>query len=680
VHGTNRQKTALERMLVNFGRSSYLEKAKQQPDKVKMVLGKVRTDGVMATADAIKSKLNQPLPLGYCNVGVVGEVGDGVEGFRPGDRVVSNGPHADVVRVVNNLCAKIPDDVSDETAAFTVMASIGLQGIRLAKPTIGENFVVTGVGLVGLLIVQMLRANGCRVLAIDYDSDRLEIAKSYGAETCNPGEGADPVSAGMAFSRNKGVDGAIITATTKSNEPISQAANMLRKCGRIIMVGVTGMNLDRSEFYQKEISFQVSCAYGFGRGDKAYEEEGKDYPYGLVRWTAQRNFEAVLEMMSSGSIDVSQLVSHRCKFDDAPAAYDRLVEDSSIIGIILEHDSEVIRRHVKSVTLREALFFDSTQPVVGFVGAGNYASRILMPAFKEAGAQLHTISTSGGINGVTHGKVSGFSQATTDTQAMINNPEINTIAVVTRHDSHAKFVSDSLNAKKNVFVEKPLALTYSELDLVEKSYNNALVDGEGPYLMVGFNRRFSPQIQKMKRLLDSINAPKSFLMLMNAGAIPVESWVQDIGSGGGRIIGEACHYIDLMRFLSGSPIVSIQAIGMDTGVATTEDKAAIVLGFEDGSFGTINYLANGSSKFPKERIEVFTSGRVLQLDNFIKLKAYGWPGFNKMNLWSQDKGQKACAKAFISAIANSEKPPIPADEIFEIARVAIDVAQILRSR
>ncbi len=671
-----------ERMLVDFGRSSYLDKAKQQPDKVKMVLDKVKTDGLKTTLDSIKSKLAQPLPLGYCNVGVVSKVGKDVEGFKSGDRVVSNGPHADVVCVLKNLCAKIPGNVNDETPAFTVVASIGLQGMRLAKPTLGEAFVVTGVGLIGLLIVQMLKANGCRVLAIDYDNDKLEIAKSYGAEICNPGQGMDPVTVGMVFSRNKGVDGVIITASTKSNEPISQAANMSRKCGRIIMVGVTGMKLDRSEFYQKELSFQVSCAYGFGRGDKEYEENGRDYPYGLVRWTEQRNFEAVLEMMSNGSIDVSQLVSFRYKFDDALSAYDKLLEDKSIIGIILEYKSDAESRHVKNITLKENVRFDSSKPVVGFIGAGNYASRVLIPAFKEAGSQLHTISTSGGVNSVIHGKISGFSKATTDTQAMIDNPDINTIAVVTQHSSHAKFVSDSLNSDKNVFVEKPLALTYEDLDLVKKSYNNALKDGKSPHLMVGYNRRFAPQIQKMKSLLDSTKGPKSFIMLMNAGDIPADSWVQDISSGGGRIIGESCHFIDLMRFLSGSKITSIQArkMGEDKGIEITEDKAAIILGFEDGSFGTINYLANGSSKFPKERIEVFVDGRVLQLDNFIKLKTYGWPGFNKMNLWSQDKGQKACAKVFIDAIKNGKSTPIPVDEIFEVARVTIDVAQILRNQ
>ena len=671
-----------ERMLVDFGKSSYVEKAKKQPDKVKMVIDKIKTDGLATTVNAVKSKLAKPIPLGYCNVGVICEVGKGVEGFRVGERVVSNGPHAEVVSIAKNLCVKIPDDVDDETASFVVVASIGLQGIRLAKPSLGEAFVVTGVGLIGLLIVQMLRANGCRVLAIDYDEDKLAIAKSYGAEICNPKKGEDPVSSGMSFSRGKGVDGVIITASSVSNEPISHAANMSRKCGRIIMVGVTGMKLDRSEFYQKELSFQVSCSYGFGRGDKKYEENGLDYPYGLVRWTVKRNFQAVLDMMSNGSIDVSKLISFRYKFDNALKAYEKLLEDKSIIGILLEHDIDLKLRHKNTIQLKEKLSFDSSKPIVGFIGAGNYASRVLIPAFKEAGAQLHTISTSGGVNGVTHGKISGFKNATSNTDAMISDPAINTIAIVTQHNSHAKFVSASLKAGKNIFVEKPLALTYDDLDLIKNTYDSSISEGRSPYLMVGYNRRFAPQVVKMKALLEPIKEPKSFVMLMNAGFVPSDSWVQDVNLGGGRIIGEACHFIDLMRFLVGAKISSIQArkMGDDKGVEITEDKAAITLGFEDGSFGTINYLANGSSKFPKERIEIFVDGRVLQLDNFIKLKAFGWRGFRKFNLWSQNKGQKACAKSFLEAIQNGAQSPIPADEIFEVARASIDVAQILRNQ
>lgn len=676
-----------ERMLVGFGKASYLEKARQQPEKVKMVLEKVATDGLMTTIEAVQSKLAQPLPLGYCNVGVVAEVGSGVEGFKVGDRVASNGAHADMVKVPKNLCARIPDCVDDESASFVVVASIGLQGIRLAQPTLGEAFVVTGAGLIGLLTVQLLRAHGCRVLAIDFDESKLALARQFGAQTCNPGAGEDPVAAGMALSRGQGVDGVIITASTKSSDPVTQAARMCRKRGRIVLVGVTGLELNRADFYEKELSFQVSCSYGPGRYDPSYEEKGQDYPLGFVRWTEQRNFEAVLDMLSSGQLDVKPLITHRFAFEDAPKAYETLTEDKSGLGILLKYNSPAAERAVRSVTLTQAAPFDAQRPVLGFIGAGNYASRMLIPAFKAAGAQFHTIVTAGGISGVIHGEKAGFAEASTDMAAMLANATINTVAIVTRHDTHAWFVAQALKAGKNVFVEKPLAIHHDELVDVQAAYAVAHAakavgagkDAGGPQLMVGFNRRFSPQVQKMKALLAPVKEPKSFIMTMNAGAIPPNHWTQDKAVGGGRIIGEACHFIDLMRFLAGSPIVSIQArrMGDAPGVAITEDKASITLGFEDGSFGTILYLANGAASFPKERVEVFAAGRVLQLDNFRKLKGYGWPGFSKLNLWKQDKGQKACAAAFLQAV-DSGLPAIPVDEIFEVARVTIDVAEQLR--
>ncbi|MED5512031.1 MAG: bi-domain-containing oxidoreductase, partial [Pseudomonadota bacterium] len=669
-----------ERMLVDFGKANLIDKARAQPDKVKMVLEKVQTDGLMTTVDAVKSKLAQPLPLGYCNVGVVESVGKGAESFQQGDRVVSNGPHADVVRVSKNLVAKIPDNVTDEEASFTVVASIGLQGIRLANPTIGECFVVTGVGLIGLLTVQMLRAQGCRVLAIDFDQAKLDLAKQFGAETCNPGKGEDPVAAGMAFSRGVGVDGVIITASTKSNDPVTQAARMSRKRGRIILVGVTGLELSRADFYEKELTFQVSCSYGPGRYDPNYEEQGNDYPLAFVRWTEQRNFEAILDMMAGGQLNVKPLITHRFKFENASDAYELLTSDKSALGILLQFESEPNSRHEKTVKLKAKTNYEPNEPVVGFVGAGNYASRMLIPAFKEAGAQFHSIATSGGINGVIHGEKAGFSEATTDTQAMIDNPSINTIAIVTRHNSHAYFVQEALKAGKNVFVEKPLAITHEELADVKAAYGDAVKTDKAPKLMVGFNRRFSPQVQKMKQLLEPIKEPKSFIMTMNAGSIPSDHWTQDINAGGGRIIGEACHFIDLMRYLAGCEIVSVQArrVGDTETLDVTEDKAAIILGFADGSFGTIHYLANGAASFPKERVEVFTAGGTLQLDNFIKLKGFGWKGFKKLNLWKQDKGQTACSAAFIESIKQGKPAPISADELFEVAKVTIDIANQLR--
>ena len=668
-----------ERMLVDFGKANMIDKARQQPEKVKMVLAKVRTDGLTATVDAVRSKLAQPLPLGYCNVGRVVAVGAGVEGFRPGDRVVSNGSHADVVRVGKNLCARIPEAVDDESAAFVVLASIGLQGVRRASPTLGEAFVVTGAGLIGLLTVQLLRAHGCRVLAIDFDEGKLALARQFGAETCNPAKGEDPVAAGMAFSQGRGIDGVIITASTKSNDPVAQAARMCRKRGRIVLVGVTGLELNRADFYEKEISFQVSCSYGPGRYDPRYEEKGEDYPFGFVRWTEQRNFEAVLDLLASGQLDVKSLISHRFPFEQAQEAYATLSEDRAGLGILLNYSSPIEERMVGKVPLGAGARFDPQRPVVGFIGAGNYASRVLIPAFREAGAQLHTVVTSAGLSGVTNGRSMGFAEASNDVADMLANPQVNTVAVATRHDSHARFVNQALLAGKNVFVEKPLAIDLESLSGIEAAYAEAHQNGAGPQLMVGFNRRFAPQVRKMKALLEGVREPKTFIMTMNAGAIPPEHWTQDVEVGGGRIIGEACHFIDLMRFLAGSPIVSVQGrrMGEAAGVEVTEDKAAVTLGFADGSFGTIFYLANGASDFPKERIEVFTAGRTLQLDNFRKLKGFSWPGFRQMNLMSQDKGQKACAVAFLQAL-ESGVPAIPADEVFEVARTSIDAADQLR--
>ena len=459
---------------------------------------------------------------------------------------------------------------------------------------------------------------------------------------------------------------------------------MCRKRGRIVLVGVTGLELNRADFYEKELSFQVSCSYGPGRYDSNYEEKGQDYPLGFVRWTEQRNFEAILDMLASGQLNVKPLITHRFAFEDAPQAYAMLTEDKSGLGFLLQYNSLASDRAARNVPLVHNLHFNLQRPVLAFIGAGNYASRMLIPAFKSAGAQFHTIVTAGGVNGVIHGKKAGFAAASTDLNGMLANTSINTTVIVTRHDSHARFVAQALQAGKNVFVEKPLAIDAEGLNLVR----DAFYQQEGlsatigrPQLMVGFNRRFSPQIQKIKALLQAVKEPKSFIMTMNAGSIPANHWTQDSSVGGGRIIGEACHFIDLMRFLAGSPIISVQArrMGDNPGMSITEDKASITLGFEDGSFGTIMYLANGAASFPKERVEVFVAGRVLQLDNFRKLKGYGWPSFSRLNLWKQDKGQNACAAAFLYAIEKGV-PAIPVDEIFEVALVTIEVAEQLRKQ
>jgi predicted dehydrogenase/threonine dehydrogenase-like Zn-dependent dehydrogenase len=661
-----------ERMLVEFGKAGWISKARSQPDKVIAVLGKAKTDGILATYDAVKSKLDQPLSLGYCNVGRV--LDGGGTGFEIGTRVVSNGCHAEVVRVPKNLVVSIPDAVNNETAVFTVLGAIAMQGIRLVNPTIGETVVVTGLGLIGLLAVQILRANGCRVLGIDLDTAKCELAKQFGAEVIDLSKERDPVGVAEAYSRGRGADAVLITASSKSNDIVHQAATMCRKRGRIVLVGVVGLELSRADFYEKELTFQVSCSYGPGRYDENYEGKGRDYPFGLVRWTEQRNFEAVLDLMVSGSIDIKPLINHRFAIEDAEAAYEKL-DDRSSLGILLDYPKSDVKSLTKNtVKLSENETSQPQKGNVAFIGGGNYSSRVLIPVFKRAGAYLTTLVTSGGISAVHHGKKNGFETASTDVEQALNE-QTDTVVIATQHNLHASQTIQALEKGKHVFVEKPLALTHDEIDKIEVSQRAAKT-----MVMVGYNRRFSPQVQKIKSLLDAKSSPKTFIMTMNAGEIPKEHWTQDSEIGGGRIIGEACHYIDLMRFLAGSKIKSFSAVkmGENNYVEVTEDKAVITLIFEDGSMGSIHYFANGGKSFPKERIEVFCDNGVLQLDNFRKLTGFGWKNFHKMNLWSQDKGQASCSKAFMDAVRQGGRSPIPQDEIFEVARISVEIAEMLR--
>ncbi len=674
-----------ERMLVDFGKSSYLSKARKQPEKLKMVFDKIATDGFLNTANAVKSKLDQPIPLGYSNVGVINEVSDDTEVFKKGDRVVSNGPHAEEVCIKKNLCALIPENVSNEEAAFTVIGSIALQGVRLSKPTIGEFFVVIGAGLIGLLTIQILKANGCKVLALDLDDKKLQLASEFGAQIFNPKDPNDLSSLVKDLSNGLGADAVIIAATTKSNDPIKQAAEICRKRGRIILVGVVGLELSRELFYEKEINFQVSCSYGPGRYDPNYEKDGNDYPPGYVRWTENRNFQAFLDLISSGSINVKPLITSRYKFEEAEEAYNALSSDLSQLAILLEYNKNKEKKDSKIIKLNDTNSFITKQPVIALIGAGNYAARTLIPALKKCKAQLHTIASNSGINGAIHGKKYGFKYATSDVNSILSNPEINTVFIATRHNTHAKLVIECLKNNKNVWVEKPLAINKKELDEIISTYKDLQMQSEEtkfmPQLMIGFNRRFSPFITKIKNCIKNEVDPLSIIITVNPGHIEAEHWTQDRLIGGGRIIGECCHFIDLARFLVGKKITSIkgQSLFSKTFNKFRDDCSSMILSFEDGSIATINYLANGNNKFPKEKIEIFVGGKILELNNFRVLKGYGWKRFRKYKTFIQDKGHRASTKAFIKSLIDGTQL-IKAEDIFEVSQATIELDGILNKK
>ena len=655
-----------ERMLVEFGKASWLDKARQQPDKVQQVLDKARTDGLFTTLDAVRSKLDQPIPLGYCNVGTVVAVGAGVTGFQVGDRVASNGPHAELVVVPQLLCAPIPTGVTEEAASFTVLAAIGLQGIRLAQPTLGETFVVSGLGLIGLLTAQLLAAQGCRVLGLDPDPAKCALAEALGVTALNLASGADPVAWCLEQTGGIGVDGVLITAATSSSEPVHVAAQACRQRGRIVLVGVTGLELRRDLFFKKELSFQVSCSYGPGRYDPAYEQQGHDYPIGFVRWTEQRNFQAVLHALVTGALRTEALISHRFAIEHAGAAYELLSSSEPSLGILLQYSGDA-DPHQRTITLpaepsvAAAATVRPGQPLLGVIGAGNYASRTLIPAFAKAGASFHTLAASSGIGPVHVGRKFGFRQASTDVPALLADLSCNTVVIATRHDSHASLVQQAMAAGKHAFVEKPLCLNAEELSSIEAAYSGEQL------LMVGFNRRFAPLLLELQQQLAPLSGPRAFVYTCNAGSIPADHWTQDPTLGGGRLLGEACHFVDLLRFLAASPIKDLQLLSAADS-KSCPDTFSLQLLFANGTIGAVHYFANGSNAFPKERLEVFAAGKVLRLDNYRKLQAWGIPGFRTRRRLSQDKGQQACCAAFLAAIETGGPPPIPAAELFEVQR------------
>lgn len=618
-----------ERMLVEFGKASLIDKARQQPDKVKQVLDKIKTDGVQPTIEAVFNKLGHPLPLGYCNSGTVVAIGNGVTEFKVGDRVASNGQHAEYVCVPKNLVAKIPENVSDEEAAFTVIGSIGLQGIRLINPQLGETVVVIGLGLIGLIAAQLLQANGCRVIGIDFDEEKVQLAREKNIIGINPTKGTDPVKYVLEETASYGADAILITASTKTDEVIHQAAEMSRKKGRIVLVGVIGLGLRRDDFYKKELSFQVSCSYGPGRYDDDYENRGIDYPLPFVRWTEKRNFETVLQAIAMGRIDVKSLITEEVKLDNYKEIYGDMRKHGSIASII-KYPSDSKMRTVVEVT---SLNFTGTKGQIGIIGAGNFTSATMLPALTKSKACIRYIASAQGLSAKILAKKVGAKRATSDYHEILKDDVVDLVMITTRHNLHAPMVLDALYAGKHVFVEKPLCLNQKELGEIVTAYQMA--QKNGVTLTVGFNRRFSSFAVKMKELAGK--GVKNIIATMNEGFIPSEVWVHDLKTGGGRIIGEACHFIDLCSFLTDSIVTSVCMNAMGENPEENTDNASILLRYKDGSNAVINYFANGSKSYSKERVEIYTQEKTLVLDNWRELKGYGCKGFTKMKK-SMDKG------------------------------------------
>jgi predicted dehydrogenase/threonine dehydrogenase-like Zn-dependent dehydrogenase len=656
-----------EKMLVDFGKAGWISKARSQPEKVKQVLEKIKSDGLKPTLDAGFRKLGEPLLLGYCNAGEVIGVGRGVSGFQIGDRVVSNGNHAEIVSVPKNLVAKIPDGVSYEDAAFTMIGAIALQGIRLVNPTFGETVVVTGMGLIGLVASQLLKANGCRVIGLDFDQGKLDRAAAWGIETINVDKD-EAVGGVMQLTDGVGTDAVLITASAKTNDIISQAAQMSRQKGRIVLVGVVGLDIQRPDFFAKELSFSVSCSYGPGRYNDEYEEKGFDYPIGYVRWTENRNFRAVLQALVKGQLDVNSLITQRVDLEDFDQIYGEMGKGGSIASILTYPAPAAAPKRSVSITERT---FAAGSGTMGIIGAGNFTKAMILPSLKKASASVKYISSAGGLSGTTAAQKFGVGQSITDNRIMLDDPDIDAILITTRHNSHANQVIEVLEAGKHVFVEKPLALTHDDLDRIDAADQNT----DKP-LTVGFNRRFSPFSQDLKKQLGDAPGPINVIATMNAGFIPQDVWVQDMEVGDGRIIGEACHLIDLITFFTGSLVESVVMNALGPNAAENSDNASILLRYQNGSQGVINYFSNGSKAYSKERIEVYSQNRTAVIDNFRKSHYHGFKGSGLSK--GQDKGHAEQFKRFYHSLCDGGPAIVSYEETMNASRAAIAAVESLK--
>jgi len=666
-----------ERMVVEFAEKSYLGKARSRPDLVKQTLDKAKREGVMPTMQAVFNRLDQPMALGYSTAGTIVALGKNMQGFKVGQRVACAGggyaTHAEYNVVPRNLLTPLPKNVDFESAAFTTLGAIALHGFRLAEPQLGENVAVIGLGLLGLLTIQLASAAGCRVLGIDIDPKRVRLASSLNVQAVTRPQAE---SAAVAFTQNRGFDSIIICADTSSNDPVELAGVIARDRAKVVATGAVGLNFPRKIYYEKELSFINSRSYGPGRYDLNYEENGQDYPIGYVRWTEGRNFQAVVDLMASGKLKVEGLISHRFDIEEGVKAYEVITgkKKEAFLGVLLTYP-EGKTKEERKVVFSSTVHRPSSTVKLGVLGAGLFANSTLLPILKNnKNFELVGIASSGGLHAQHSGKKFGFQYATSSEDEIINDPKVNTVSILTRHDTHADLVIKALKAGKHVFVEKPLAITLEQLKSIEKQLR---ITNHG-LLTVGFNRRFAPLIQNLKSSIVNRNEPLHAHYRVNAGFIPANHWTQDEVIGGGRIIGEACHFIDVITFLVGVLPVKVSAHALPNNGKYKEDNISMTFTFADGSIGVVDYLANGDKSMPKERLEVFCGGMVAVLDDYVSLTTVK-DGKKKVESGAQDKGWRGEMAAFAESVRAGKEAPIPYEQIMAVTKSTFAAVESIRS-
>jgi predicted dehydrogenase/threonine dehydrogenase-like Zn-dependent dehydrogenase len=672
-----------EKMAVDEGKKSLIERARERPELVKQVIERAKTEGLIKTFNAVRSKLGSSTALGYSAAGIVIEVGEDVTEFRAGQRVACAGAgyasHAEVLSVPKNLCVRLPDEVSFEAGAFGTLGAIALQGMRLAAPTLGESVVVIGLGLLGQITVQLLKANGCRVFGIDLDPAKVKLALELGADSASVSD-ENVKRAVMNWSRGHGADAVLITAATSSNQPVELAGEISRLKGRVVAVGMVGLDVPRNLYFKRELSLMVSMSYGPGRYDPEYEERGHDYPFSYVRWTENRNIEAFLDLLAQGRVNVERLITHRFQIDEGERAYQLIAGETKepYLGIVLQYDTErELERRIEVKRRETPKVAAPTSAVrVGMIGAGVYAQGMLLPHYKAADVDFRAITTATGVTARDIAERYGFKYCASSADDVLDDDEVNLAVIATRHDLHAELARRALLKGKHVFVEKPLALNDEDLE----SVLDAAANSSGR-LMVGFNRRFSPLARAAFEFFANRQAPLSISYRVNAGRIPKSHWAQDPREGGGRIIGEVCHFVDLMQFLTGSLVTRVygESIESRNQEMVDEDSVFITLRFADGSNGSIAYLAEGDKAMRKERVEIFSEGKSFVLDDYRSATSFSNGREESTKPRQQDKGQANETRAVCEVVLKGAPAPISLDDLATTTRATFRIRESLRT-